>query len=217
MVMKKRSNIFIATLVALFSFVTVVYMSCTTPGNTVSCSGSTCVNGGYCRIDTTTHKPACTCPTGYEGTNCSTVSVSKFLGNWNLRQIIVGSDSVKYNNDTTYYPAYLKAASTPTTFFIDNFFNDPYYNNIICTLDSAYSSYFVIDTISSFHMITSTFLIRGGYGSIKGDTINALLYIQFKNQTSNWQIDTINFYDGAAITVYNISILMQREAHKQPS
>ena len=189
----KRSNFIIAALLVLFSVITVAYMSCSKATNGPMCTGTTCTNGGVCSINDTTHKPMCTCPTGYEGTNCSTVSVNKFLGGWNMRQIVTGSDSTAYNNDTSYYQVTLAAAHTPTTFFIDNFFNDQEYNNIICTLDPTNSNNFGIDTISAYFMVYNHFIIQGGYGDINNDTINAILYIQFKNASTNWQIDTIAF------------------------
>jgi hypothetical protein len=188
----KRSYFTISILAAVFTFSTVLYVSCTKSSNSVSCTGNTCSNGGYCTLDTNTHLPVCTCPVGYEGATCTTLSVSKFIGNWNLRQTVM-SDSTAYNKDTTQYTVDLVKANTPTTFFINNFFDNQYYNYIICTLDSTNSSNFIIDTISAYHMVTSNFIIRGGYGFINSDTIKALVYIQFKNQTSNWQIDTVNF------------------------
>ena len=190
----KRSNFIIATLVALFAVVTVAHMSCTKSSSSASCTPTFCVNGGVCSIDTTTHKPVCTCPTGYEGPSCATVSASKYLGNWNMQQVITGSDSTAYNHDTSYYTVTLTQAYTPTTFFIDNFFNNQEYNHIICTLDSTNSANFGIDTISAYYMVFNHFIVLPyGYGNISNDTIWGLIYIQFKNATTNWQLDTIAF------------------------
>lgn len=199
----KKNKLSIAAIVTIFSFFTVVYVSCS-KGNHgfVRCEGVICENDGYCHMDTLTNKPKCVCPTGYEGANCSIVSVAKFYGSWDVKQVITGSDSSAYIGQDTSYIAFLKKSGTPTTFLIDNFFNNPYYNNIICTIDSPNTalgtSHFNLDTLSAYHMVYNNFGVKIGFGTISSsvgstalDSINAVIVIRYKNRTTNWEVDTV--------------------------
>lgn len=58
------------TVIAVFA--AIVYSSC----NRDKCKSVVCAYGGVC------NGGACICPSGYEGSNCETVSRDKFLGNW---------------------------------------------------------------------------------------------------------------------------------------
>jgi hypothetical protein len=200
--MTKRGNIVAAMVVALLSFITVAWYSCTkTKQQYVRCEGVVCQNGGYCSMDTVTKTPKCICPTGYEGSDCGIASAVKFFGSWDMHQRIDGSDSV-IKDTNSYYMVTLEQTATPTTFFINNFFNDPYYNYITCTLDSMDSKHFIIDSLSTFHMmydhysITNDSLGNISYGYINptNDTIAAHFVIRFKNKSTNWQRDTISFW-----------------------
>ena len=190
---RRKNNIFIAVLITIFSFFTVTYMSCSKGFHGhVGCEGVLCENDGYCHIDTLTHKPKCVCPVGYEGSNCATVSVAKYLAAWTVKQKILGSDSTMYNGDSLTYIAFLRKSGTPTTFFIDNFFNNPYYNDIICTLDSMNSSHFLLDTLSAYHMVYNNFKVVSGSGYIyHNDSIYATIIVRYKNKTTNWEKDTL--------------------------
>ena len=50
----------------------VIYSSCTKD----ACDNLTCLNGGACGGG------VCNCPTGYEGAQCQTLSISRFLGTY---------------------------------------------------------------------------------------------------------------------------------------
>jgi hypothetical protein len=79
--MSKKSSILVAAVVTVFSFFMITWLSCNKPSQPYSCDGIVCINGGHCYQDTLPpHKPHCACPSGFEGTNCSTPSVNKFLG-----------------------------------------------------------------------------------------------------------------------------------------
>ncbi len=71
MKMPLKSNFLTSILIALL-FGATMTVSC----NSDKCSTIVCANGGYCAGG------SCTCPIGYEGTNCETVSRFKFTGNW---------------------------------------------------------------------------------------------------------------------------------------
>ncbi len=198
---RRKSSLFIAAVLCIFSFAAITWLSCNKGGVTpVRCEGVVCENGGYCYVDTTTKKTKCSCPTGTEGANCAIVSVDKYVGNWSMRQIITELDSlgtVTMLNDTSYFALSIAKSATPTTFFINNFDNNPYYNNIICALDSVNSSIFYIDSISDAHMIFSSFKLKpGGYGGFTtvGDTvITGTFTIRKLSSTYNWMDETILF------------------------
>lgn len=192
----KRNSIVLWAVAAVFSFLTVVYVSCSKPGKIESCNGAICENGGYCHMDTLTKKPKCVCPTGFEGTTCASAVVSKYIGNWNNKQTIVGSDSTEHNGEVSNYVIFLKKSATPTTFLIDNFFNNSFYNGIVCTIDSNDSRHFIIDTLSTFHMVYDHFTMMWGDGHIAANdsAIDAYFCIRFKNQTTNWQVDTVTLH-----------------------
>ncbi len=83
--MKSIKNIAIAALLSVGAFAAVVYSSCTKD----DCKDVVCQNGGTCVSG------KCQCPTGYEGTNCETLSRAKFLTNGSTATYItaVGQDS----------------------------------------------------------------------------------------------------------------------------
>jgi hypothetical protein len=181
----------IAAVVAIVSFTAIVWVSCKkSDKNLNTCNYYVCLNGGYCHRDAITQKVGCLCPTGYEGNNCSIKSVDKFIGTWNMEQIITGSDSMDFQNDTMYYLVMLKKSATPTTFFISNFSANPYYEHILCTMDTGDSRYFNIDTMSAKQLFYDHFHLVKGSGSIINDTIRASLITRHLSTTSNWIRDT---------------------------
>ncbi len=54
-----------------------------------------CANGGACIHDT------CSCPVGYEGTFCETLSRTKFLGNWTVFEKGSTSNAAQYEVSIT--------------------------------------------------------------------------------------------------------------------
>lgn len=191
---RKNSNIVIAAIIALFCFLTVTYVSCDKTGGLVRCEGVICENGGFCQMDVTSNKPKCVCPTGYEGANCATLSVAKYFGTWDARQVINGSDSTTFQHDTSYYVVTLQKTATPTTFFITNFSDKRYYNTVVCTLDSMDSRSFTIDTISAYHMLFDHYRIIWGHGYMtSNDTlITADFWLRHLSPTSNWINDSVS-------------------------
>jgi len=63
------ASVFAISVVLCFS-----YLSC----NRDQCKTIVCSNGGVCNLG------SCICPVGYEGSNCETVTRTKFLGNWEV-------------------------------------------------------------------------------------------------------------------------------------
>ena len=205
----KKSGVIVAAMLCLCCVLSVIYISsCTKTANNPSCDNVVCQNGGYCTIidtsiyDKTTGKLSkyypvreqCNCPAGTEGPLCATISESKYIGTWNVKQTVIGSDTAKQVGKVVYYPAYLLKSATPTTFFINNLCDSNNYNDIVCTIDSTNSSNFIIDTLTDFHMFYQHFkLTQQGIGSISGDgsTITATIWTRHLNYNVNWQNDTL--------------------------
>lgn len=100
-------TVFISSLATIAVFFTVVY---TTSCNRDKCKTITCANGGVC------NGGSCTCPSGYEGTNCEKESRLKFLGNWTVFE--KGSITL-----AAQYPISIEPASEVTDVVIKNFYN----------------------------------------------------------------------------------------------
>jgi hypothetical protein len=187
--LSKKSSILIAAIGTLFCFFSVAYISCSKPGSAPKCNGVTCENGGSC------YKGNCVCPVGYEGGNCGTASVAKYIGAWDVHTRITASDSLKYVGIDSNYIVFFKNTATPTTFFIDNFLGNPKYNNIISVLDSTNSFRFKMDTLRNQNMWFDRTVLTYGNGSISADgkTVSGQMMIKHLNGTLNWQNDTLSF------------------------
>jgi len=96
----------IIALIAFSAFASVTYTSC----NRDECKTIVCANQGVC------NNGACTCPLGYEGTNCETVSRDKFIGNWSVFE--KGSIT-----QAAQYPISISAGVNITDVVITNFYN----------------------------------------------------------------------------------------------
>ncbi len=67
-------TVLITSISALAVYSTILVSSC----NWDKCKTIICANGGVC------NGGACTCPSGYEGSNCETTTRQKFEGNWTV-------------------------------------------------------------------------------------------------------------------------------------
>src|SRR5579871_4978211 len=106
MLMKTRlKTILVSCLSTLFIFAAVVYMSC----NRDKCKTIVCAHGGVC------NSGGCICPSGYEGSNCETVSRDKFLGNWSVFE----KGSV---TEQAQYPVNIAQGPNITDVVINNFY-----------------------------------------------------------------------------------------------
>lgn len=184
----KKGGIIIASFVAFLSICSVAYLSCTKPAaNPFSCNGVVCQNGGYC------DSSHCICPNGYEGVNCGTPIVDKYIGKWSVVQKTIGSDSLKAIGVDSVYGVELMRSATPTTFFISDLAGDPNYNDIVCLIDSTDNYNFAIDTGASFRMWYDHFQMSYGYGrATTPDTIKISMAVRHLTSTVNWQRDTLS-------------------------
>ncbi len=97
-----------ATLAAFFS---IVFVSC----NRDKCKSVVCAHGGIC------NGGSCTCPAGYEGSNCETVSRNKFLGNWTVLE--KGSITLGAQYGTSIEATTDNPSTGPVNLVIKNFYN----------------------------------------------------------------------------------------------
>ncbi len=97
---------FMSAAITVSAFTAVVYVSC----NSDKCKTIICANGGVC------NSGSCTCPSGYEGSNCETVTRKKFTGNWMVFE--KGSNSL-----AAQYPITITEGESITFVNINNFYN----------------------------------------------------------------------------------------------
>lgn len=96
-----------SSMAAVAAFFTIVY---STSCNRDKCKTIACANGGVC------NDGACTCPPGYEGSNCEKEERLKFIGNWTVFEkgsITLGAQ----------YPISIEPATEITDVVIKNFYN----------------------------------------------------------------------------------------------
>ncbi len=95
-------------LVAIAVCLTITNISC----NRLSkCGTGTCANGGVCDNET------CTCPAGYQGSTCQTVSRNAFLGNWSA------SENGSETQGAQYPVSILESKQAVNDIIITNFLN----------------------------------------------------------------------------------------------
>lgn len=185
----RKGSLFIAAFVAIFSLLSVVYVSCTKVGDAPACNGVTCLNSGYCKMG------HCVCPLGYEGANCGTASAARYFGTWDVRQTIIGSDSAYLIGQDSLYTVFIKKTSTPTTFFIDNFMGNASYNDLLCIVDTINVRNFRLDSLRDFNMWYEHVYIKNGSMGVlqSNDTlIDMHVNIRRLSPTSNWRNDTLH-------------------------
>lgn len=114
--MKSIKQIVLGAFLFVSSACAVLYTSCTKD----KCKDVTCQNGGTCSDG------KCTCPTGYEGTNCETLSRAKFIGTY------VGSEICATGTDN--YSISLAANSDNLKLTYSNLYNNTPSITATCTM-----------------------------------------------------------------------------------
>lgn len=102
------------------ALVVVVFLNACSSDN---CKNVNCQNGGTCNDGT------CACATGYEGTDCSVLSIQKFLGSW------AASDVCNTGNYS--YTVTVTASPTITIVLINNFGNFGVDKNVNATVEGS--------------------------------------------------------------------------------
>jgi hypothetical protein len=154
--MKPIRNVLLAALTITIACFAIVYTSCKKD----HCNNVVCQNGGACDGGN------CTCPAGFEGTRCETLSRDKFIFVFN------GSDTC--SNDDTYTRQYtnpiqfLAILANPVEMSMKNFLNN-INDSAVCTMQSVDSFTF----IGSNNSTTYT-----GFGTLRADTLKMIYHVQ---------------------------------------
>jgi hypothetical protein len=77
LIMNRIKNIAFSALLTLGALATITYTAC----NKDECKDVVCQNGGTCVSG------SCSCPTGYEGTNCQNKTRDRFVGTWSGQDV----------------------------------------------------------------------------------------------------------------------------------
>ncbi len=99
-------SILVSALLALTTVFSIAWFSC----NRDKCKSIVCANHGVCNYGT------CVCPSGFQGTNCETVSRLKFIGNWSVFEKGTITNAAQY-------PITISPSNTVTDVVITNFYN----------------------------------------------------------------------------------------------
>lgn len=154
--MKNLKSILLASILTVGAFSTTLFTAC----NPDACKDVVCQNGGTC-VD-----GDCTCPVGYEGTNCQTLSRDKFIG------VFTGSETCTVGTDN--YSITCSANSDNTKFNIQNL-----YNQSLTAIASANGNAFTIPSQTVGSGVTAV-----GSGTITGNTMT-VTYTVNDGVTSN--------------------------------
>ena len=154
--MKTLKSIAFTVALALGTFGAVTYTSC----NSDDCKDVVCNNGGTC-IDGN-----CSCPTGFEGSDCGTLARAKFLGTY------TGSESCTLGTDN--YSVKVTEHSDKAKMNIENLYNE----NFVANANPDGNGF----TIPSQSVGSSTTV--SGNGTISGNNIS-ITYTINNGATSN--------------------------------
>ncbi|MCY7410082.1 MAG: calcium-binding EGF-like domain-containing protein [Chitinophagales bacterium] len=143
----KKVSIFSASFLSAIAFATVMFFNACTSD---PCKDIVCMNGGTCISGT------CDCTTGYEGTDCSTESRTKFAGTWTAADACSSSG-------TSSYIVTMSNGATVVDVNITNFW-DVFANSVKATVNGSTIS------IASQEPDNDGFKVSG-QGSISGNNI----------------------------------------------
>jgi hypothetical protein len=113
--MKNLKSILLAGFLTVGTFATSVFTSC----NPDACKDVVCQNAGTCTDG------SCSCPAGYEGTNCEKESKAKFLKNWTSSDIEAGTST------PIPYSCVIASGAGLTNVVIGNTFSDGFFTNSV--------------------------------------------------------------------------------------
>jgi hypothetical protein len=115
--MNRIKNIFFSVALTLGAFTAITYTAC----NKDECKDVVCQNGGTCVSG------ACSCPSGYEGTNCETLWTTKFIKTWTAPSDQNVASGVKLNP----YTCIITQGSAMNTLIIGTGFYDNFFQHSI--------------------------------------------------------------------------------------
>lgn len=158
--MKSIRNAAFTALLTIGAFSAITYTSC----NKDECKDVVCQNGGTCVSGT------CTCPTGYEGTNCEILSRDKFVGKY------VGTEICTIGTDS--YTMELSKNSDNLKITLTNLYNQQF--TAICNMTSkttfSFSGSQGSATFSGTGELTGTSNLKVTYTITTGVTTNSCTF-----------------------------------------
>lgn len=158
------------------------------------CAGVECQNGGIC-ID-----GSCQCPNGYEGANCETKWLSRYVGDWKFTQTVdVSTDDSRIGQQKSYTATIGSDNGSTTQFVIDGLLGDATLNDVPCVVGLNSDDEFVSSSQFIFkrnHAIKgSYFIVNSGDGTINGSgtVMNGKFEITYPGDSNNVVNETITF------------------------
>lgn len=185
----RRPLVIILTIFSLF-----IFNSCKDKkDSTTNPCAVQCQNGGYCLED------KCQCPNGYEGLNCERRSLARYIGKWEMHEVIVGSsDKAVKGHEQTYTCSIKEMPDNVLNFLIDDFAGNKDYDNVRCQLGVTDKGGQDLPTNFIFPYMQvipgSKVTIEKGYGSVNelGTTMTGTYYTNYILDSA-LAIDTVYF------------------------
>ncbi len=115
--MNRIKTIAFSALLSIGAFGAITYTAC----NKDECKDVVCSNGGTCVSGT------CSCPAGYEGATCQTLSTAKFIKTWTAPNDMNVASGVKLNA----YTCIITQGSSLNTLIIGTGFYDNFFQHSI--------------------------------------------------------------------------------------
>lgn len=171
------------SLAAIATLASVTISSCKVD----KCKAIVCSNGGNCEED-----GACTCPIGYEGERCETVSRDRFRGAW-----IVDEDGTV--SSIAHYAASIENGPEINQVVLRNFNNQ---NNASIVATIVKDSIFIPTQTYPFSGITKTVV---GYGKIEAEPVygqHGVLKLYFKVTSSDGVVDFFGYQDNGQASTW---------------
>ena len=121
----------VTLVITILCFLSVGYTACKKAETTTTideCLSVQCMNGSTC------FKGMCSCLSGFEGTRCEINTLDRFIGKWEMKERIVGSNKEANIAVTHNYPIIIEAVpDSRVSFYINDFMGNPGYDKIMCT------------------------------------------------------------------------------------
>lgn len=195
-----RKKLIIVILSTLSVFASVLYVSCNKAENVDGpnpCANVTCYNGGTCTNGT------CSCIPGFEGAKCEINIRDKYMGNWQISEVIKGSSAPLNINKTKTYTLTVKTSDvSKLALSFNNLSNNPAYNALAYAARkyNVAGKDYLADISSNFCFVVgepipnTSAVINGGQGNINNlaTYMSGTYYIQYPDN-GKIVLDTISF------------------------
>jgi hypothetical protein len=187
-----KANTLLVT--GLIFFNLIVLSSCKEKkGTETDPCGIICQNGGYCTGG------SCFCTRGFEGNNCEKRWLSRYLGKWDVTEMISGSsDTSKRGQSKSYTWQIKEEEGNAVRLFIDDFSGNDSYDGISCEIGLNYMGGQELPTTYIFSQkqaVSNSYItIDKGSGSVNetGTVMSGVYYTTYLSNAVVYS-DTVNF------------------------